>query len=149
LKSYEKILTIKDDYQSGDDYVDLFFEDLNKELNYTLEIDPGNEEEAYSVFENIPFIELSGLSSQFKNNNEADDEESPEPPPEEPENSTVESMEEDASNEIEYDSSNEVDYDGGAGESTNNEDIDDNDENEEEMDDEIPEDVVSPFTEDD
>lgn len=144
LESYKKTVTVKDDYVSGDDYVDLLFEDLNKELKYTLEVNPGEEGEPYTVFKNVSFIKLSDLSPPSEEDNESEEEDEQDPPPDEEEGSKSAPMEEDTGNEIEYEDDEE--------ESVSNDDIKENeedDEEEEEMEDEIPEGVECPFAEDD
>jgi hypothetical protein len=56
--SYEKQLTVADDIVPGDAFVDLIFDNLKSNLNYTLEVNPGAEGDAYKVFEDVPFKEI-------------------------------------------------------------------------------------------
>ncbi len=55
---YSKTMTVKDDKISGDTSIDLEFDGLDQNMSYTLEIDPGKEGDPYTLFENIPFMEL-------------------------------------------------------------------------------------------
>ncbi len=54
-QSFKQTKTIKDDKVSGDDYVDLTYIGLKRDLSYTLEVDPGKEGDPYMIFENKPF----------------------------------------------------------------------------------------------
>lgn len=57
-QSYKKELTVKDDLVPGDQSIDLEFTDLDENLSYSLEVDPGKEGISYFIFENTPFKEL-------------------------------------------------------------------------------------------
>jgi hypothetical protein len=59
-KSYNKVLTVKDDQVPGDSYTDLSFPDLDKSLSYSMKIDLGSDGNSYILFENKPYGELNG-----------------------------------------------------------------------------------------
>lgn len=61
---YKQEKTIKDDLTSNDDKVEIIFDDLDRELSYSLQVDPGNEGEPYFVFENRPYNDLSKKSGK-------------------------------------------------------------------------------------
>lgn len=56
--SYNKVLTVKDDSKPGDKFVDLIYEDIDRSLSYTLEVDPGSEGDKYLVFDSQPYSEI-------------------------------------------------------------------------------------------
>jgi hypothetical protein len=56
--SIEQIKTIKDDAESGDDYVDLVFKNLPKSLMYSLEIDPGENGKPEILFKDTPYSKI-------------------------------------------------------------------------------------------
>ena len=58
-KTYSKTLTVKDDKVPNNEVTDLEFTGLNPSLNYSLEIDPGDEGDPYLLIDNVPFKELS------------------------------------------------------------------------------------------
>ncbi len=58
-QTYKQQKTVKDDLTSDDDTVEIVFDDLDRELSYSLQVDPGKEGEPYFVFENRPFNDLS------------------------------------------------------------------------------------------
>lgn len=74
---YEKILTVKDDKVDGDAFVDLVFDNLKVNLNYTLEINPGKEGKPYNVFEDEPLEDVIDYYSMLEEGDslEEDDEE--------------------------------------------------------------------------
>ena len=57
-KYYKQTLTIADDKVPDDDAIDLEFIGVRKDLNYTLEVTPGNGSEKYTFFEDVPYSEL-------------------------------------------------------------------------------------------
>lgn len=59
-KSYSQTLTVKDDKVSYNDYLDLEFTGMDKDLSYSLEVNPGKEGEVYYLFENKSYGELNG-----------------------------------------------------------------------------------------
>jgi hypothetical protein len=59
-KSYNKVLTVKDDQVPGDSCTDLTFTNLDTSLSYSLKIDLGNGGKSSLFFENTPFGELHG-----------------------------------------------------------------------------------------
>jgi len=59
-KSYNKVLTVKDDQIPGDSYTDLSFIGLDKSLSYSLKISLGNGGQSYLLIDNKPYGELHG-----------------------------------------------------------------------------------------
>ncbi|MDR2019144.1 MAG: hypothetical protein LBQ14_00070 [Treponema sp.] len=59
-RSYYKELIVKDDKISGDHKITLEYDRINKDLRYSLKIDLGSENEAYFLFEDMSYTELSG-----------------------------------------------------------------------------------------
>jgi hypothetical protein len=59
-KSYSQTLTVQDDRQPGDEYTELKFSGLDKDLSYSLEIDLEKEGNKFFLFENKPYGELHG-----------------------------------------------------------------------------------------
>jgi hypothetical protein len=55
---YKQTLTVADDKVPDDDAIDLEFVGVRKDLNYTLEITPGDGSEKYTYFEDTPYSEL-------------------------------------------------------------------------------------------
>ncbi len=55
----KQIKTIKDDLTQGDDTVEILFDNLDRSLSYSLQVDPGAEGEPYFIFKNRPYAELS------------------------------------------------------------------------------------------
>lgn len=53
------VKTIKDDLTKGDDNVEILFDKLDRSLNYSLQVNPGNESDPYFVFEDRPYADLS------------------------------------------------------------------------------------------
>jgi len=51
-KSYSAVKTVKDDLKSGNDTLELMFENLDKSLRYTLEIDTGQDNAVETIFKN-------------------------------------------------------------------------------------------------
>ena len=51
-KFYKRTLTVNDDKVDGDNFLELHYYPVRKDLEYTLCIDPGEEGEKYNVFEN-------------------------------------------------------------------------------------------------
>lgn len=60
-KTYDQMLTVKDDKVDGDEFLDLEFTGLNTMLRYTLEIDPGSRGKSYFGFEDKAYRELSNV----------------------------------------------------------------------------------------
>ncbi len=60
-KDYQQVKTTKDDLVQGDDYVDLCFTDLLPDINYWMEIDPGQDGEKYYAFENVSWGQIEKL----------------------------------------------------------------------------------------
>ncbi|MBN1760997.1 MAG: hypothetical protein JW863_21900 [Chitinispirillaceae bacterium] len=58
-QTIKQIKTIKDDLTQGDDTVEILFDNLDRSLSYSLQVDPGAEGELYYIFENRPYNELS------------------------------------------------------------------------------------------
>ncbi len=58
-QKYDTTLTVKEDKIPDDDCLTLEFSDLNKNLSYTLEINPGNKENIYYMFENKTLEEIT------------------------------------------------------------------------------------------
>lgn len=56
--SYERKLTVADDFVPGDEFVDLLFDGLKRSLKYTLEVDPGEQGEPHNLFEELSYQEL-------------------------------------------------------------------------------------------
>ena len=54
--------TVKDDQQPGDAFVDLVFDGLPKHLDYSLEIDLGDEGGRSLAFEKVPYAQLGEIS---------------------------------------------------------------------------------------
>jgi len=61
-KSYHQEKTIKDDVTAGDDVTEIVFSDLNRDLCYSLQVDPGDKRKPYLVFENRTYADLSKKS---------------------------------------------------------------------------------------
>lgn len=59
-KSFSQTLTVQDDQQPGDEYTELKFTGLDKDLSYSLEIDLEKEGDTFFLFENKPYGELHG-----------------------------------------------------------------------------------------
>jgi hypothetical protein len=59
-KSYNQVLTVKDDNVPGDSYTDLHFAGLDDSLLYSLKIGFGKDGESVIFFENIPYGEMHG-----------------------------------------------------------------------------------------
>jgi hypothetical protein len=60
-QSYSVTKTVKDDKQEGDQYIDLRYAKLNPDQSYTLKVTMADGSEV-TVFEDIPYAELAGLS---------------------------------------------------------------------------------------
>ena len=60
-KTYDTTLTVKDDKVAGDNCLTLEYTDLDENLAYTLEINPGNEGVTYYLFENQKLEELTNV----------------------------------------------------------------------------------------
>jgi len=58
---YEQVRTAQDDTIEGDDFIDLIFTDLIPGLTYSLEIEPGADEDPFFLFEDLPFEEMASL----------------------------------------------------------------------------------------
>ncbi len=58
-KTYDSTLTIKDDKVPGDNKLTLEFTELDENLAYTLEVNPGNEGNLYYLFENKTLEEIA------------------------------------------------------------------------------------------
>jgi hypothetical protein len=56
--SYERTLTVANDKIKGDKFIDLEFDDLIKDLDYSLKVLPGNKEKGYFLFQNMPYSEI-------------------------------------------------------------------------------------------
>lgn len=61
--SYDKTLRMKDDAEPGDKVVDLVFEEIDRSLSYSLEIDPGADGEKYFLFEDLPYSQLASVTA--------------------------------------------------------------------------------------
>jgi len=59
-KSYNKVLTVKDDQVPGDSYTDLSYTNLDTSLSYSLKIELGSGGQSYLLIENKPYGELHG-----------------------------------------------------------------------------------------
>lgn len=141
MQSYQQILTVEDDAVQGNDMTELIFKDLDKNLNYTLEIQPGDDEEPYFLFEDVPFTELDSLSKTMGREEEVP-EETPEPeePTEEPSAANDGTSD---GNEIVYeDEAWESSTDSGADEDENEDDGEPEPDSAEEQ---VGEDVIDPF----
>ena len=57
-KSYSCTFTPQDDQIKDDTFITLHYKGLKRNLNYTLEVDPGAEGDKYCLFENIPYRDL-------------------------------------------------------------------------------------------
>ena len=71
-RSYEQAKTVRDDLEPDDRFVDLLFTDLKEKLNYSFEIDPGKDGEAYLLFEDVPFEKLNNEFSDEANEGPAE-----------------------------------------------------------------------------
>ena len=98
--SYEKTLTVKDDYLQGDAFLDLVFDNLKVNCRYTLEIDPGREGKPYTLFEDVPFMELVEYYSLLEPEDTLEDTEAEPVAEVEPEELSQEPAEEDEGGEI-------------------------------------------------
>jgi hypothetical protein len=56
--SYNRTLTVANDKIKGDKFIDLEFDNLIKDLDYSLKILPGNKEKGYFLFQNKPYSEI-------------------------------------------------------------------------------------------
>ncbi|TWT43971.1 hypothetical protein RAS1_03750 [Phycisphaerae bacterium RAS1] len=60
--SYREEKTVKDDQRPGDHYVDLRYTGLKADASYTLQVIQSNGAAPVTVFENVPYARLAGLS---------------------------------------------------------------------------------------
>jgi len=82
-QSYSSTKTVKDDKQEGDQYIDLLYSKLNPDKSYTLKVTTADGSEV-TVFADIPYAELAGLSPKAESGAPKKDE-SPEEEKEVPE----------------------------------------------------------------
>jgi len=61
--SYQVSKSIDDDMVPGDRFIDLHYSGLKRSKRYSLEIVPGNGDPRYTVFENVPYDDRTGLSA--------------------------------------------------------------------------------------
>jgi len=72
---YEQVFTVKDDKFDGDEFVDLYFQNLKYSQKYTLEIDSGSEGNSYKLFEDLSFQDIFDYYSELEENDELEEEE--------------------------------------------------------------------------
>lgn len=60
--SYRAEKTVKDDLVPGDRYLDLHYSGLHKQKSYTLQVIAAEGDTPETIFENVPYGELAGLS---------------------------------------------------------------------------------------
>lgn len=72
---YEQVFTVKDDKFDGDEFVDLYFQNLKYSQKYTLEIDSGSEGNPYKLFEDLSFQDIFDYYSELEENDELEEEE--------------------------------------------------------------------------
>jgi len=71
--------TIKDDQLPGDDFVDLLYKGLYEGETYSLEIIDAPGASPYSIFRDVPYEELVGVSPEGDEESAAPEEEEPSP----------------------------------------------------------------------
>ena len=84
---YRREKTVKDDQIPGDRYLDLHYSGLRPKKKYTLQVIPGGGGDPETVFKDVPYEELAGLSGKSQSDGEGNSPSSPqgdEPYPEEP-----------------------------------------------------------------
>ncbi|TWT42099.1 hypothetical protein RAS1_32270 [Phycisphaerae bacterium RAS1] len=60
--TYREEKTVSDDERPGDDYVDLHFSGLKSDASYTLQVFESEGAAPVTIFENVPYARLAGLS---------------------------------------------------------------------------------------
>jgi hypothetical protein len=61
--TYSQTKTTRDDLIPGDDCTDLLFTSLEPDVDYSLEIDPGQEGAKYFAFEGLPWSQIEPIAS--------------------------------------------------------------------------------------
>jgi hypothetical protein len=63
-RTYERTLTIEDDLIPDDDFATLRYTNLNPNLSYTLEVDPGGSGTPYELFTDVAYPDLKKAEEQ-------------------------------------------------------------------------------------
>jgi hypothetical protein len=72
-QSISMTLTVRDNMEPGNETVDLLYEDLWKDLSYSLRVEEGSEQ-ADVIFEDVPYDQLAGLAGSDQDGDSSGDE---------------------------------------------------------------------------